>query len=1081
MIKKFLSATLFGFLMLGLAGTFVACDDYDDSDLRRRVNAIEGTLSELQSAIANGVVISDVTSSSTGVTITTSDGKTYNITNGANGADGADGTPGSVVEIGDNGNWFIDGVDTGMPSRGADGQDGQDGQDGKDGYVPSIEIRDGYWYIDGVNTGQAAQGEKGEQGEQGPQGPQGEQGEQGPAGEQGPQGPQGEQGEQGPAGEQGPQGPAGEQGPAGADGTASITISEDGYWVINGVKTDVIARGQNGKDGEDGEDGVNGTDGKDANVVYYVPDPSGYWARVEYTNDGKTQISYDIIEDGSVPMWKPVGTITAVYNTDTQLLTLCNVADENGNYTDVTIKLTEPLVGLAFVPDVIKEGYGVTSFYALSVEKELHADITREYPTDYDYLASNDLVMTYRLNPSNANLTNLKDKAAWSFINRTVEVRSAAADKKGYLNIQDVDLTTEAGKAIITSTVTGVDLAAEFDSEDAGQGNGKEILVALRADDKSQNGASRVITSDYSIVDFEALYDFGIAKLHLLDNPSVNTDDNRYYPEKWDVENKVVTKMDVADASFVYTEELNLNTLAEAWAKEKVDISLVKAGFEKYISYKFEETGVKGIDETVQDIYTSINQNEDGDYIMTVDQAPAEAGVEGPNRAAIGRKPVVHVEAFFNETKIADGYIIIEVRENDRPILPVLEINKTVSHNIKYTQLPEGRPGMSSPISWQTEYTFDWKTVNDEIYSIVGVPADYFAELYNEAGLVTTYGEKGATMAAGVQVVTDPFNSDPTLTDGLIYLQFNNMVYIPEGKMENTDKVTIFIPSTDNTLYRDIRITITYTVEDDCAKPEFNKEMYVTDDVQIVRGTKDESGKLVMKTTLAEAFEGYLDNFGNANHNYYFCQNPEADPVYGVEIVPIQPFAQPGEDYVYDYRDQTIALTTPLGYYGDMNEVRSVPVRLVAMRANGTNHWFDYTVEFRSPFLVTAAPQPIEIPTNKPVETKDFAELVEVTLINGNVVVWDGDAKTPGFQSAATTYGLQASDFKFTYRIADGEDQQGRLSIDANTGLITWSNDGTRLLNDTPAHVIVTMEVNGIIISETSITITLLKTDVAGE
>ena len=297
--------------------------------------------------------------------------------------------------------------------------------------------------------------------------------------------------------------------------------------------------------------------------------------------------------------------------------------------------------------------------------------------------------------------------------------------------------------------------------------------------------------------------------------------------------------------------------------------------------------------------------------------------------------------------------------------------------------------------------------------------------------------------------------------------------------LENTDKVTIFIPSTDNTLYRDIRITITYTVEDDCAKPEFNKEMYVTDDVQIVRGTKDESGKLVMKTTLAEAFEGYLDNFGNANHNYYFCQNPEADPVYGVEIVPITPFAQPGQASVADYRDQTIALTTPLGYYGDMNEVRSVPVRLVAMRANGTNHWFNYTVEFRSPFLVTAAPQPIEIPTNKPVETKNFAELVEVTLINGNQPVWDGDKG--GFQSNATTYGLQASDFKFTYRIANGEDQQGRLSIDANTGLITWSNDGTRLLNDTPAHVIVTMEVNGIIISETSITITLLKTDVAGE
>ena len=216
MIKKFLSATLFGFLMLGLAGTFVACDDYDDSDLRRRVDAVEGTLADLKAQIANGVLIESITSSSNGVTITTSDGNTYNITNGTNGVDG---TPGSVVEIGDNGNWFIDGVDTGMPSRGAagqDGADGQDGQDGKDGYVPSIEIRDGYWYIDGVNTGQAAQGEKGDKGDKG------------------------DQGETGPAGPQGPEGP---QGPAGNDGTngTEITIGDNGNWFIDGVDSGVPA------------------------------------------------------------------------------------------------------------------------------------------------------------------------------------------------------------------------------------------------------------------------------------------------------------------------------------------------------------------------------------------------------------------------------------------------------------------------------------------------------------------------------------------------------------------------------------------------------------------------------------------------------------------------------------------------------------------------------------------------------------------------------------------------------------------------------------------------------------------------
>ena len=41
---------------------------------------------------------------------------------------------------------------------------------------------------------------------------------------------------------QGEQGPQGEQGEKGADGISpTIEISEDGYWVINGVKTDVLA------------------------------------------------------------------------------------------------------------------------------------------------------------------------------------------------------------------------------------------------------------------------------------------------------------------------------------------------------------------------------------------------------------------------------------------------------------------------------------------------------------------------------------------------------------------------------------------------------------------------------------------------------------------------------------------------------------------------------------------------------------------------------------------------------------------------------------------------------------------------
>ena len=74
-------------------------------------------------------------------------------------------------------------------------------------------------------------------------------------------GPQGEKGEQG---EQGPQGEKGEQGEAGTPGTTpSITINEDGYWVINGEVTDVKAEGEDGEDGKDGASGPQGSAGED--------------------------------------------------------------------------------------------------------------------------------------------------------------------------------------------------------------------------------------------------------------------------------------------------------------------------------------------------------------------------------------------------------------------------------------------------------------------------------------------------------------------------------------------------------------------------------------------------------------------------------------------------------------------------------------------------------------------------------------------------------------------------------------------------------------------------------------------------
>ena len=133
MNKKFKNLFLAGALVLGLAGVAVSCTDYDDdinklqtdtSALVGQVNTLQGTVSELQNKINAGYVITAVAPLSGepgGWEFTTSDGKKYNVTNGAKGADGAPGAPG------------------------APGNDGKDGKDGKDGIWFTPDATTGTW------------------------------------------------------------------------------------------------------------------------------------------------------------------------------------------------------------------------------------------------------------------------------------------------------------------------------------------------------------------------------------------------------------------------------------------------------------------------------------------------------------------------------------------------------------------------------------------------------------------------------------------------------------------------------------------------------------------------------------------------------------------------------------------------------------------------------------------------------------------------------------------------------------------------------------------------------------------------
>ena len=128
------------FLMLSLicASALTACNN-------EHIIGPQGPQGETGERGEDGVSIVsvDLTSSDGLVdiyTITYSDGTTSNfiVTNGKNGEQGIQGEPGEdghtpIITIGENGNWYIDGDDTGVLAEGVQGPQGEPGEDGLDG------------------------------------------------------------------------------------------------------------------------------------------------------------------------------------------------------------------------------------------------------------------------------------------------------------------------------------------------------------------------------------------------------------------------------------------------------------------------------------------------------------------------------------------------------------------------------------------------------------------------------------------------------------------------------------------------------------------------------------------------------------------------------------------------------------------------------------------------------------------------------------------------------------------------------------------------------------------------------------
>lgn len=126
-----------------LISLLVSCNNYDDSALYSKIQELEQQQKEQQQMIEllkSDVSIVEIVQNTDSYTIIFSSGDKITLSNGV--------TP--IITIGNDGNWYINGVNTYQSSK---------GEDGKDGITPIIAIGDdGNWYINGQNSGVRAQG-----------------------------------------------------------------------------------------------------------------------------------------------------------------------------------------------------------------------------------------------------------------------------------------------------------------------------------------------------------------------------------------------------------------------------------------------------------------------------------------------------------------------------------------------------------------------------------------------------------------------------------------------------------------------------------------------------------------------------------------------------------------------------------------------------------------------------------------------------------------------------------------------------------------------------------------------------------
>ena len=658
-----------GALTVASVSTFTSCKDYDDdiSNLQKQIDANATAIKQIEDLIKGGGVIKTVSEATDGVTVTLSNGQSFNIKNGTNGVDG---TPGTAWTISD----------------------------------------DGFWVKDGEKTDYKAIGEKGDTGPQGPQGPQG---------------------------------PAGA---AGSDATA-------------------------------------------ASYEYYVPNAETGYFDIYKNGEKVKQSNVKFVQETP-------NSITA--SLDKQNLILTGVKGISGE--KVVISLTGDLTGLVFMPNLYLDGIETLTYDYLHGEylghKENLTGLSRLTTTDGshktitgldNYLPdrlNNSLAVApaaetlynygpawgvkYHMNPSNADMA-YEDITGFNLLEPTILNYHTRATASVLGNITSPELN-DAGKALFNTSNGIVTAGLKIQHPEklepfptVKDKNETANTIALQAKTAASSVAEGKVTSDYALIQpqkayLEALYwrlkphyaGAGLPNTRMGDETGVpvdkyfgtTADDVTKKVHVYDSPQEALKDPDGAALELYYNSAegidiasyLGLHMMVEdvkqftPGTPNKLGVNLkemsLEEGKEWGLTYQFNlvEYKVDG-NATIDSRYAKWVNKDAG--ILRAWNVDAEGNPTSESATSIDREPLVQVLVKRGDKVVLDGYILIHITRQNPEVAPNKAIDlltkdakfdlcngiddlKTTWAQFSATVLTEGLENMTKK-DFDEQYTIDSK------------------------------------------------------------------------------------------------------------------------------------------------------------------------------------------------------------------------------------------------------------------------------------------------------------------------------------------------------------------------------------